>query len=123
MLDAISVDRRQKTCDGVTRRDFLRVGSLGIGGLTLVDVLRLRAHGADGPKRCRSVIMVFLSGGPSHIDMYDMKPDAPAEFRGEFNPIATKVSGLSVCELMPLHAKIADKLSIVRSLRMGHDDH
>ena len=74
-------------------------------------------------RRCRSVIMVYLSGGPSHIDTYDMKPDAPVEFRGEFKPIASKLPGVQFCELMPLQAKIADKLSLVRSLRMGFSDH
>jgi len=85
-----------------------------MGGLTLADVLKLRAQGRSAPK---AVIMVLLNGGPSHIDMYDLKPDAPAEFRGEFKPIATKVPGMDICEHMPLQAKIADKLAIVRGLK------
>lgn len=103
-------------CDRVNRRDFLQVGAMGLGGLTLADVLRLRAQSPDGPKP-RAVIMVYLAGGPSHIEMYDMKPDAPAEYRGEFRPIRTKVPGFDICEHMPLQAKIADKLAVVRSLQ------
>src|SRR5262245_46444408 len=124
MLDAIAAGRGSTYCDGLTRRDFLRVGALGAGGLTLADLLRLRARGNPQPaRRCRSVIMVYLSGGPSHIDTYDLKPNAPVEFRGEFSPIATKVPGLQVCELLPLQAKITDKLALVRSLQMGFNDH
>jgi len=109
-----------RTCDGVSRRDFLRIGALSAGGLTLADVLRLRAETGTGPK---SVIMVYLPGGPSHIDMYDLKPDAPAEYRGEFKPIQTNVPGLSICELMPLQARIADQFAIVRGLQtQGNHD-
>ena len=72
--------------------------------------------------------MIYLYGGPSHLDMYDLKPDAPAEFRGEFKPIRTNVPGMDICELMPLQARIADKLAIIRNLRFqrnqaGSDDH
>ncbi len=87
--------------DSLNRREFLRVGSLAIGGLTLGDVLRLRAASSLGKQRQKSVIMIFLSGGPSHLDMYDMKPQAPREYRGEFSPIRTNVPGMEVCELMP----------------------
>jgi hypothetical protein len=113
-----------RTCDGVSRRDFLRIGALGIGGLTLADLLRLRAQGEVRPDSTRkSVIMVYLPGGPSHIDMYDLKPDAPAEYRGEFKPIRTNVPGMDVCELMPMHARIADKFSILRGLKtQGNHD-
>src|SRR4051794_26537130 len=104
-----------KLCDGITRRDFLRIGTLGLGGLTLADLLRLKAQGAVDPQSThKAVIMIFLSGGPSHIDTYDMKPDAPAEYRGEFRPIRTNVPGIEFCELMPLQAQIADKLAILR---------
>jgi hypothetical protein len=107
---------RQRLCDGVTRRDFLRVGGLGLGGLTLADVLRLRARAESRPSP-RAVIMVCLAGGPSHIDMYDLKPGAPADCRGEFKPTRTNVPGFDLCELMPRQAKIADKLALVRSVR------
>src|SRR5688572_4150451 len=96
--------RGAKLCDGLVRREFLQVGALGVGGLTMADLFRLRAWAAAGPPEAaaKSVIMVFLQGGPSHIDTYDLKPAAPVEFRGEFRPIRTKVPGLDVCELMPL---------------------
>ncbi|QDU26624.1 hypothetical protein ETAA8_17040 [Anatilimnocola aggregata] len=108
-----------RSCDQVSRREFLRAGGLGLGGFTMVDMLRWRAMGAvDDRQRAKSVIVVFLAGGPSHIDMYDLKPDAPAEIRGEFQPIETNVPGLRVCELMPRHATIADKFSVVNGVEM-----
>ncbi len=111
---------RYRVCDGLSRRDVLRVGALGLAGLALPDVLRLQAQAGSGAAANRSagksVIFVFLAGGPSHIDMYDLKPDAPAEIRGEFNPIETNVPGIRMCELMPLQARIADKLSIVNGV-------
>src|SRR5262245_29893098 len=97
-----------------SRRDLLRIGALSIGGLTLADLLRFKANATTpGETRQKSVIMVYLPGGPSHIDMYDMKPDAPAEYRGEFSPIRTNVPGIDICELMPRQAAIADKFSIL----------
>ena len=107
-----------------SRRSILRTLSFSVGGLTLGDLLRLRASGAiDSRSRQKSVIMIYLPGGASHIDMYDMKPNAPTEYRGEFEPIRTNVPGIDVCELMPEHAKIADKFSIIRGLktRGNHD--
>ena len=107
-----------------TRRSFLRLGALslgGLGGLTLADVLRLRAESpAPGARRPKSVIMIHLSGGPSHIDMYDMKPAAPLEYRGEFRPIRTNVPGIEICELMPGQAEIADKFTILRGVQLAH---
>src|SRR5437773_5997851 len=106
---------------GITRRSFLRVGALSLSGLTLGEVLRLRAEApAPGARRQKSVIMIHLSGGPSHLDMYDMKPGAPPEYRGEFRPIRTNVPGMDVCELMPLQAKIADKFTILRGVQHAH---
>jgi hypothetical protein len=116
--------KRHRFCDGLTRRDFLRVGGLGVAGLTLADVLRLRAQGPVGGKAPhKAVIMINLNGGPPHIDMYDLKPDAPAEYRGEFKPIRTNVVGFDSCELMPRQAAIADKLAIVRNLQMSTNAH
>ncbi|MCE9526832.1 MAG: DUF1501 domain-containing protein [Planctomycetales bacterium] len=110
--------RGTKLCDGITRREMLRVGGLALGGLTLADVLRLReSSGSESQKRSKSVIMVWLRGGPSHIDSYDMKPDAPPEIRGEFRPTATNVPGIQICDLMPRQAKMMDKLAIVRGIR------
>src|SRR5262245_35148444 len=107
-----------RLCDGVTRRNFLRIGGLGLAGLTLPNLLRLQAQGAVNSKETpKSVIFVYMFGGPSHIDMYDLKPNAPVEIRGEFKPIQTNVPGVDICELMPLQAKIADKLAIVRGVQ------
>jgi hypothetical protein len=108
--------RRRRYCDGISRRDFLRVGALSVGGLTMADMLRLNAQAAAGPTPGKSVIMVFLHGGPTHMDSYDMKPAAPVEFRGEFRPIHTNVPGIDICELMPRQAQIMDKLAILRGL-------
>ena len=113
-----------KLCDGVTRRGFLKAGALGVGGLTLADLLRLRANGAaDAGSTDKAVIMVYLNGGPSHMDMYDLKPDAPVEYRGEFKPIRTNVPGFDLCELMPLQARIADKLAVVRNMKFEQQGH
>ena len=108
--------RRRRFCDGVSRRDFLRVGALTVGGLSLADMLRLKAQAGSSPTPGKSVIMVFLHGGPTHLDSYDMKPDAPVEFRGEFRPIRTNVPGMNVCELMPRQAQMMDKLAVLRGL-------
>src|SRR5256885_1974154 len=92
--------RRYRLCDRLSRRSFLRVGGLALGGLTLPQLLRAEAQ--SGVTRShKAVIMVFLSGGPPHQDMVDLKPDAPVEVRGEFNPIDTNVPGVRVCELLP----------------------
>jgi hypothetical protein len=117
--------KRQSFCDGIHRRNFLRLGAFG-AGLTLADMLRLKATAAPGgapsASKMRSAIMVYLPGGPSHMDMYDLKPDAPAEFRGEFKPIQTNVPGVQICEHFPLQAKMWDKLACVRSL-VSVDEH
>ena len=93
---------KRRFCDSVNRRDFLQVGASGLG-LSLADVLRLRARLALSSPR--AVIMVCLAGGPSHLDMYDLKPDAPADYRGEFKPIKTNVPGFDICEHMPMQAQ------------------
>jgi uncharacterized protein (DUF1501 family) len=114
----------QRLCDGLSRRAFLKAGALSVGGLTLADLLRLRARGATrAGARGKAVIMVYLNGGPSHVDLYDLKPDAPVEYRGEFKPIRTNVPGMDICELMPLQAKIADKLAIVRNMKFQQQGH
>ncbi|QDT65604.1 DUF1501 domain-containing protein [Calycomorphotria hydatis] len=104
------------TCNGRTRRDFLQVGALGAIGLTLPDLLAAQAQGAvtsdNDDKAC---IMIFNLGAPSHVDLFDMKPDAPAEVRGPFKPIDTAADAIQISEVLPEHAKIADKFSLVRS--------
>lgn len=102
------------------RRTFLQVGTLGVSGfasLSLADLLRVQASAQDAsrPQRKKSVILVWLAGGPSHLDMYDLKPQAPSEIRGEFRPIPTNVSGIQISEHLPHQARIMDKLAIVRS--------
>jgi hypothetical protein len=114
---------RQRLCDGLSRRDFLQVGTLGVAGLTLADLLRLRAQGATPSRSPKAIIMVYLNGGPSHMDLYDLKPEAPVDYRGEFKPIATNVPGMQICELLPLQARIADKLAIVRNMRFQQNGH
>src|SRR5438067_1951249 len=102
-------------CDGVSRRDFLRIGALGMGGLALPQLLRAEAQA--GIKRShKAVIMIYLPGGPSHQDTFDLKPDAPSEFRGEFRPIDTNVSGIQICEHLPQLARRMDKCAILRSI-------
>jgi hypothetical protein len=102
--------------DLIGRRTFLRVGTLALGGMSLPGLLRLREAGAQSPSgRKKSVILIWQAGGPSHIDMYDLKPDAPAEVRGEFKPIDTNVAGIRIGEHLPRQAKIMDKLAILRS--------
>ena len=109
-------------CDNITRRDFLKVGALGTG-LTLAGYLRMAHAQQVRPARARSAIFVFLGGGPTHLDTFDMKPDAPAEIRGEFKPIKTAVPGIEICELLPELASIADKFTIVRSIYGIRDEH
>jgi len=104
------------TCDGVTRRDFLQVGALGGVGLTLPRYLAAKEAGAIKPGHDeRACIMIFNLGAPAHIDLWDMKPEAPAEVRGPFQPVDTNVPGIQLTEHLPQHAKIADKFSLVRS--------
>jgi hypothetical protein len=111
-------------CDGLSRRNFLKVGALGLGGLTLADLLRLKAQGAVNPRTSsKAVIYVYLWGGPSHIDSYDPKPDAPVEYRGEFQTIRTNVPGFDLCEYLPLQATIADKMALVRNLKFNPNFH
>jgi hypothetical protein len=109
----------QKFCDGMNRRNFLKIGALG-AGLTLADMLRLQALGGTTTSS-KAAIMIYLPGGPSHMDMYDLKPEAPVEFRGEFKPIATNVAGVRICEHFPLQARMWDKLACIRSLVAVHE--
>jgi hypothetical protein len=106
---------RGRFCDGLSRRDFLMVGGSIAGGLTLSSLLRAEAQ--QGIRRGhKALINVFLPGGPPHQDMWDLKPEAPAEIRGEFKPISTNVPGIQICELFPKLASIMDKLVVVRSI-------
>jgi hypothetical protein len=111
-----------KFCDGVSRRNFLKIGALGLGGLALPDLLRAEAN-TGVRKGHKAVIMIFLPGGPSHQDMFDLKMDAPSEIRGEFKPISTTVPGIQICEHLPKLAKLIDKTAIIRSIVGATGDH
>src|SRR4051794_36946849 len=117
---------RYQNCDGITRRNFLEIGA-SVVGLTLADVLRLRsAASAENPARGKSnkaLIVFWTHGGMSQQDTYDMKPDAPAEFRGPYKPIATSAPGIVITERFPRQARVMDKLSIVRSVHHQNGIH
>ncbi len=112
---------KQRFCDGLTRRSFLKIGAFG-AGLTLADMLRLRAAGGNARSSQKSAIMIYLPGGPSHMDMYDLKPEAPMEFKGEFKPVPTNVAGIQISEHFPLQAQMMDKLAVIRSI-VSVDEH
>ncbi len=116
----------QRVCQGMTRRAFLQAGASSVLGLSLADWLRLQALGGEtihAPARAKAVVLLWLWGGPSHLDTWDLKPDAPVDFRGPFTPIATKVPGTRICELFPKLADIADTYTILRSLHTKSNDH
>jgi hypothetical protein len=109
-------------CDGLSRRNFLKIGALGLGGLALPQLLEAEALSGIRQSQ-KSVIMIYLPGGPPHQDMFDLKMDAPSEIRGEFKPIRTNVSGIQVCEHLPRMAAMMDKLAVIRSISDAVDDH
>ncbi|HTN74043.1 MAG TPA: DUF1501 domain-containing protein [Pirellulaceae bacterium] len=115
-------NRTPRFCDGLSRRSFLSIGALGVGGLTLPQLLASEAAAGE-QKSHKAVIMIYLCGGPPHQDMYDLKMDAPSEVRGEFAPIKTNVPGVEICELMPNLARNMDKLVPIRSIVGALDDH
>src|SRR5712672_3322486 len=113
------------TCDGFSRREFLRIGGAGMMGISLADILRLQARADTAPNgakskagwgKAKSVIFIFLQGGPSHIDIWDPKPDAPSNVRGEFKPLKSNVPGVWLTEVMPNLAKQMDKATLIRSM-------
>ncbi|HTN03339.1 MAG TPA: DUF1501 domain-containing protein, partial [Planctomycetaceae bacterium] len=109
-------------CDRQSRRSFLKIGGLAAGGLSLPQLLRAEDRaGLRGSRK--SIIMIYLTGGPPHLDMVDLKPDAPAEIRGEFQPIATSIPGIQISELMPRVAGMMDKFAIIRSLVGAEERH
>ena len=113
---------KNRFCDGVSRRNFLKIGALGLGGLALPQLLQAEAK--SGIRRShKSVIMIFLPGGPSHQDIFDLKMDAPSEIRGEFKPIKTNVNGIQICEHLPRMAKQMEKCAIIRSMVGATGDH
>lgn len=117
------VGRGHRQCDGLSRREFLRVGGIGLAGLSLADMLRLQSQGASNGQRPKSIIYIVLNGGISHIDTWDPKPEAPVEYRGEFNTIATRFPGVRLCELFPRQAEMLDRLALLRGVRSIENDH
>lgn len=114
--------KQSRFCDGVSRRNFLKIGALGLGGLALPQLLQAESQSGLRSSN-KAVIMIYLPGGPPHQDSFDLKTDAPSEIRGEFKPIATSVPGIQICEHLPLTAKMMDKFAIIRSLSDAVDDH
>src|SRR5947208_7873380 len=117
--------QKNRLCDGVSRRSFLKIGALGVGAgaLTLADIFRAEAKAGTSSQR-KAVINVFLGGGPPHQDMWDIKTEAPSDIRGEFKPIATNVPGIQIGETFPRIARMADRCVFVRSVvgaSGGHD--
>src|SRR5437868_11991444 len=106
----------------LSRRSFLQIGALGAGGLTLPQLLKAEASAGIRASR-KSVILIYLVGGPPHQDMFDLKPNAPKEIAGPWKPIATNVTGIQICEALPRLAKIMDRLVVVRSLVGNQSDH
>ncbi len=111
--------RTAKTCDGVTRRDVLRAGALSLFG----NWLTAPAAAASQTGRARSVVLFNLFGGPSHLDMFDLKPDAPAEIRGEFRPIDSSLAGVRICEYLPQIAQQMNRTTLIRTLSHGYNSH
>ena len=121
----IDAGKTNRYCDGVSRRSFLQVGVAGMASVGLGSVMAAQAKSAENGagKKDTAVILLWLDGGPGHMDMYDMKPEAPPEYRGIWNPIKTNVDGFEICELFPRLATMADKFAVIRSLVGMVDDH
>ncbi len=121
----VDAGKGARYCDGFSRRSFVQLGVAGMASVSLADVLKAKersvSQGRD--KKDTAVILIWLDGGPGHMDMYDMKPEAPAEYRGIWRPVRTNVPGIEISPLMPRQAKVADKFSIVRSLHHDSGDH
>src|SRR5580692_2179387 len=121
----LDLGQSPRYCDGVSRRNFLQVGVAGMASVGMPQLLKAKDESARslGTSKNTSVILIWLDGGPGHMDMYDMKPDAPAEYRGIWKPTRTKVPGFDITELFPKQAKVTDKFSVVRSLYHDTGDH
>lgn len=121
----IQAGSSRKYCDGLSRRSFVQIGVAGMATASLSQVLKAKADSVSpgGSSKSTSVILIWLDGGPSHLDLYDLKPEAPAEYRGLWTPINTNVDGFEITELFPKQAQCADKFSIIRSLYHNNGDH
>src|SRR5262245_58296577 len=119
-------DLRPRECEGLmlmTRRNMLKASLAGIGGLSFPRLLESRAHAVPRGRTGKSVILLWMAGGPSHIDTWDMKPDRPLENRGPFRPIATRLPGVQICEHLPRQAAMLDKFTLIRSVDARHSNH
>src|SRR5215831_17300237 len=121
----LDIGSTRRYCDGMSRRSFLQLGVAGMASVGLPRLLQAKEESADqaGSAKNTSVILIWLDGGPSHMDLYDLKPEAPEEYRGIWKPIHTRVPGFDISELFPRQAQITDKFSIVRSLHHDTGDH
>jgi len=119
----VSAGDTRQSSDVINRRSFVQLGMAGMASLALPELLRMRAEAATQTKKDTSVILIWLDGGPSHIDLYDLKPEAPLERRGIWRPIHTNVPGIDISQMFPLQARCADKFSIIRSLHHGDAEH
>ena len=121
----IDLGRAPRYCDGVSRRSFLQLGVAGLASLGLPQLLRARAQSAPTPGGTKdtSVILIWLDGGPGHMDMYDMKPNAPSEYAGIWRPTRSRVPGMDITPLFPKQARITNLFSVVRSLHHDTGDH
>ena len=108
-------DSGRSHCDRINRRGFLKIGGMAMGGLSLSQLLAADAKAGSGRSH-KAVINVYLPGGPSHLDLFDLKPNSPAEIRGEFSPIRTNVPGMEISQVFPQLATVADKFAIIRSI-------
>jgi hypothetical protein len=118
----MTTNKKIPFCDGIDRRNFLQIGSLAMGGAALPQLLAAESATGNG-RSSKSVIMIFLSGGPPHQDMFDLKPDAPVEIRGEFKPVSTRVPGIQICEHLPLIADRMNEMVLIRSVVGAKDRH
>jgi hypothetical protein len=112
-----------QNCAGVSRRSFLKVGTLAALGLSLPDLIRRREAAAATGRKPANMIFLWLDGGPSHLETFDLKPDAPAEVRGEFKPVETNVAGIRICELLPKTGQVMDLFTILRSVTHNDSNH
>lgn len=121
----VELGSSSRYCDGFSRRSFIQLGMAGLASMSLPQLLRAKAASSSTTTSGKntSCILIWLDGGPSHMDLYDMKPEAPAEYRGIWNPIPTNVPGIEITELFPLQARCADKFSLIRSLHHNNGDH
>src|SRR6185437_11599453 len=115
-------DRKARFCDGLSRRNFLKIGGLGFGGLSLAQLLSLESQAGTSQSR-KSLIMIYLVGGPPHQDLFDLKPNAPREIAGPYQPIATNVPGIEISEHLPRLAQRMDRFAPIRSIVGAQADH